>query len=81
MILCISSFFVHAEGFKLFNNGGKAATLAGAFTARADDSSAVYYNPAGLAFLTGFQVNPNILYSPFTSSGTGLRPVENHRRG
>jgi long-chain fatty acid transport protein len=31
--------------------GGRAALLGGAFTAVADDSSASYYNPAGLAFL------------------------------
>ncbi len=31
--------------------GGRAAMMGGAFVAVADDSSAAYYNPAGLAFL------------------------------
>ncbi|MCB1037186.1 MAG: outer membrane protein transport protein [Acidobacteria bacterium] len=38
-----------AAGFELFAQGGKAAGLAGAFVARADDPSAVFYNLGGLA--------------------------------
>lgn len=39
-----------AAGFDLFAQGAKAAGMAGAFVAQADDPTAVYYNPAGLAF-------------------------------
>ncbi len=39
-----------AAGFDLFAQGAKAAGMAGAFVAQADDPSAVFYNPAGLAF-------------------------------
>jgi hypothetical protein len=39
--------------FLLLWPGARATALAGAFTARADDPTAAYYNPAGLAFLPG----------------------------
>ena len=44
-----------AAGFGLFQHGGRGAAQAGAFVARADDPSAVRYNPAGIARLDGFQ--------------------------
>ncbi|MEO8197093.1 MAG: outer membrane protein transport protein [Thermoanaerobaculia bacterium] len=44
-----------AAGFGLFQHGGRGAAQAGAFVARADDPSAVRYNPAGVARLDGFQ--------------------------
>ncbi|HSP34743.1 MAG TPA: OmpP1/FadL family transporter [Thermoanaerobaculia bacterium] len=37
------------SGFQLFEQGGKAVAMGGAFAATADDPSALYYNPAGLA--------------------------------
>ncbi len=37
-------------------HGGRATAQAGAFVARADDPSAVTYNPAGIARLDGFQL-------------------------
>ena len=46
----------HAGGYYIGPIGGKAVGRAGAFTARADDLSAVYYNPAGLSFLDGLHV-------------------------
>ncbi len=38
-------------GFELFDQAAKPAGLAGAFVAQANDPSAVYYNPGGLALL------------------------------
>jgi long-chain fatty acid transport protein len=38
-------------GFALFDQGAKGMGLAGAFTAQADDGSAVFYNAGGLALL------------------------------
>ncbi len=45
-----------AAGFLLFQHGGRATSQAGAFTARASDPSAIYYNPAAVAHLEGLQL-------------------------
>ena len=37
-------------GFALFEFGARSAAMGGAFTAVADDPSALYWNPAGMAF-------------------------------
>ncbi|MBI2836782.1 MAG: outer membrane protein transport protein [Acidobacteria bacterium] len=42
-----------AAGFGIFEAGAKATGMSGAFTATADDPSAMFYNPAGLAFQSG----------------------------
>jgi long-chain fatty acid transport protein len=39
-----------AAGFGIFEQGTKAMGMAGAFTAQADDPSALFHNPAGIAF-------------------------------
>ncbi|MEO7794150.1 MAG: outer membrane protein transport protein [Thermoanaerobaculia bacterium] len=56
LLLCVlAPAPVSAAGFGLFQHGGRGAAQAGAFVARADDPSAVRYNPAGIARLDGFQ--------------------------
>jgi long-chain fatty acid transport protein len=45
-----------ADEFTVFNQGARAAGMANAFVARASDPSAVWYNPAALARLEGFQI-------------------------
>ena len=40
---------VQASGFGVFAHGAKAAGMAGAFVAQADDPTAIYYNIGGLA--------------------------------
>lgn len=42
---------VQAAGFSFSDVDAKATGMAGAFVAQADDLSAIYYNPAGLALL------------------------------
>ena len=42
---------LHAAGFSIFEQGSKAMGMAGAFTAQADDPSALFYNAGGLAFV------------------------------
>jgi long-chain fatty acid transport protein len=54
-IWCAQSV-VFANGFVVLNQGARAAAMANAFTARASDPSAVWYNPAGLTQLDGFQI-------------------------
>ena len=48
----------HGAGFSIFEQGSKAMGMAGAFTAQADDPSALFHNAAGLAFQDkrGFQL-------------------------
>ncbi len=63
-----------ANGFALFENGARAVGMAGAFGAVADDPSAGYYNPAGLAFLDGPQFMGGFYLITETSEFTGDDP-------
>src|SRR5436309_85540 len=47
---------LRAAGFALFEHGAKGMGFAGAFTAQASDPSAIFHNPAGIAFLRGKQI-------------------------
>lgn len=46
----------YAAGFSIYEQGGRGMGFAGAFTAVADDPSAIFHNPAGIAFLKGKQI-------------------------
>ncbi|MCK8603242.1 hypothetical protein [Desulfoferrobacter suflitae] len=43
-------------GFALYEGSARGNALGGALVARADDPSAVYYNPAGITQLPGLQM-------------------------
>ncbi len=60
LVLLPSSAPLGAAGFGLFQHGGRGAAQAGAFVARADDPSAVRFNPAGVARLEGFQLQAGL---------------------
>ena len=45
-----------AAGFSIFEAGAKALGMGGAFTVQADDPSAIFFNPAGIADLEGTQL-------------------------
>lgn len=51
LILGASALPLHAGGFAFTDQGAKAAGMAGAFVAQANDPSAIVYNPGGLALL------------------------------
>lgn len=68
IVLMMSPGLLHALEFNLFDLGARAGTLGGAFVARADDASAVYYNPAGISFLKGVHIKFNTLYTKVTLS-------------
>lgn len=51
--------YVFASGFYLYHHDTKAQAQASAFTAQADNPSAIYYNPAGMSQLDGTQVSIN----------------------
>ncbi len=54
-------------GFLAIEEGARATGMGGAFTAVADDATAVFWNPAGLAFMEGFSL---------TGMGTRLFAVD-----
>ena len=55
-LLCAPST-LYASGFRILDQSASATGQASAFTAQADDASAVYYNPAGMTQLRGVQVS------------------------
>lgn len=50
-----------ATGFSIYEAGSRATALGGAFTATADDGSALFYNAAGLSFMKGQSVDLNTM--------------------
>jgi long-chain fatty acid transport protein len=57
LIICLSYVWadkIYASGFNLYEHGAKGTGMSGAFSARADDASAIFFNPAGLAYLDGW---------------------------
>jgi long-chain fatty acid transport protein len=80
---CLIAASAFGSGFLIPEQGAKGAAMAGAFAATADDPSAIFYNPAGIAqqralaayagttiinFSNEFTGDPN---SPVTSGVTG----------
>ena len=65
---------VQAAGFNIYEASARATALGGAFTATADDGSAIFYNPAGLSFIPGTTLDLNV--SPIfpNSKFTGASP-------
>lgn len=49
-VLVLAPSLTWGAGFALFEHGNRAMAMGGAFTAVADDPSALYWNPAGVAF-------------------------------
>jgi len=46
----------HGSGFLIYEHGAAAMAMGGAFVALANNPSAVFHNPAGIAFLEGTQI-------------------------
>ncbi len=55
-VIMLSVSVAFASGYQLNEHGAKAVSMGGAFVARADDPSAIFFNPAGLSFVKGFNV-------------------------
>ncbi len=51
--LALSTNRVNGSAFSIAENGARAAGMGTAFTSVADDGSAIFYNPAGIAFSQG----------------------------
>lgn len=61
-LLLAVSLGAWASGTLIYEQGSKASAQAGAFVARADDATAVFYNPAGMAFQKGTKLAFNLTY-------------------
>jgi long-chain fatty acid transport protein len=71
----------HASAWLNTQHGGRGTGEAGALTARADDPSALTYNPAGIARLPGLQLQAGLDFSNATDdyeSPTAGRHEANH---
>ena len=72
----VSPFYAFGGGFYIYEQGAKAVGMGGAFTAQADDPSAIYFNPAGIIQLEGTQVmagvTPILPSSTFRSDGNAV---------
>ena len=62
-----------ASGFSIFEQGAKASGMAGAFVATADDPSAIFYNPAGIAQQRELTVLAGATFINFSNEFTGDR--------
>ena len=60
-LLLAGSGTAWAAGFNIYEAGARATALGCAFTATADDGSALFYNAAGLSFMTGHKVELNVM--------------------
>ncbi len=63
-LLAIFIFFpslIFAEGFRVLDHGANATGQGAAFSAQADNPSAVHYNPAGMTQLQGIQFSTGTL--------------------
>jgi long-chain fatty acid transport protein len=65
-VLAVSSGHLSGTVLTLYNVGSKAATMAGAFVGRADNTTAIFYNPAGLTFQKGLSFRVNVSYYNYT---------------
>lgn len=72
IVLLLVSFRVNFAQFELIDVGAKPIALGGAFTSLANNSNAVYYNPAGLSQMPFREVS--IFYSP---APFGLKELAN----
>jgi long-chain fatty acid transport protein len=75
-VLLVSVSLVIASGFSIYEHGAKSMALCGAFTAQADDATAVFFNPAGITQLSGWNFAFTGTYIIPKSSFTGPASVD-----
>jgi len=56
VMLLVLAPAARSAGFLIYEHGAAAMAMAGAFTSLAKDPSALWHNPAGMAFLDGTQI-------------------------
>lgn len=70
-LVCLASASAFGAGFSIFEQGAKASGMAGAFVATADDPSAIFYNPAGLAQQRSMSVLAGATFINFSNEFVG----------
>jgi long-chain fatty acid transport protein len=73
-LLLIAPHQGFAGGFRIIDQSASATGQSSAFTAQADDPSAVYYNPAGMTQLRGVQLSLGTLLIGGSTSYTSTFP-------
>ena len=66
MLVCVAASVCSAAGFSIYEWSARGNALGGTLVGRADDPSALAYNPAGITQLDGVQVMAGF---------TAIRPV------
>ena len=56
-LIVVGAGLAQAAGFNIYEAGVRATAMGGAFTATADDGSALFYNAAGLSFQNSQSIN------------------------
>ncbi len=76
VVAFLSPSLSQASGFALFEHGNRGMAMGGAMTAVADDPSALFWNPAGIAFQTdeGTQVQLGITFITANQDFNGSSP-------
>jgi long-chain fatty acid transport protein len=70
-LTCLLATSAFGSGFLIPEQGAKASSMAGAFAATADDPSAIFYNPAGIAQQRHMAVYAGTTLINFTNEFTG----------
>ena len=87
IIMMISSSWVFASGLSIPEQGAAAMGTAAAATARSEDLSSIYYNPAGINYVESFEImlgatpiRPQHKYTPFQKEKEIFRPAEAEKK-
>lgn len=80
-VFTLISVEAFAGGFQLNEHGARALGMGGAFTAVANDASAIYWNGAGLSFLKGTNIVFGASFIAPSSSFRGVYPDIDRTRG
>jgi long-chain fatty acid transport protein len=70
-LACLLATSAFGSGFLIPEQGAKASSMAGAFAATADDPSAIFYNPAGIAQQRRIAAYAGTTLINFTNEFTG----------